>query len=244
MHASRPVVRGPVFASFHRDLAAPISRMARLCRTLGLGVLLVAMPVQADDGSETAPEAKVNTASLFYVQVYRDKGRLLSGAAHDHVVRAEDFKAVLRFSPAEPRTCEFQLSAPVHSLAVDEPEMRKRVGYEGVLDPDDRKEVKEHMLADDQLDAKRHKTIDVIARNCRPAKAPDTYSVDLALTVRGKTKRLSKDVVIKVEAGSVSTRGSLRLRHADFGMEPYSAFLGAVKNAEELDFVWALRAKL
>ena len=41
----------------------------------------------------------------------------------------------------------------------------------------------------------------------------------------------------------MSTRGSLRFSHADFGMVPYSAWLGAVRNAEPIDLLWSLAAE-
>jgi polyisoprenoid-binding protein YceI len=100
------------------------------------------------------------------------------------------------------------------------------------------------MLSADQLDAEHFETVTVRVDQCRAEPVPGRYKADLSLTIHGRTVHRRGQVELAVASGTVTSRGTLRLAHSDFGMEPYSAFLGVVRNAEPLDFSWSLQAKL
>src|SRR6185436_7382493 len=108
------------------------------------------------------------------------------------------------------------------------------------LDASDRKTVRQHMLAEDQLDAEHHPEIQVSLAGCVASATPGSYQADVSFTIRGKTARRERAAQITFAGGQLSARGSLRLSHAAFGIQPYSAWLGSVGNAEPIDFVWAL----
>jgi polyisoprenoid-binding protein YceI len=193
------------------------------------------------DASAAEPAARswsVSPQSSLFVKVFKDRGTIASGMAHDHVVRASHWQASLDFDPADPASCLLSLVVPVRQLIVDEPSLREQVGFTKPIDAADRNKVRESMLDKDQLDAEHYPTITIEGRHCARASGQvGDFSIDLAVTVRGRTKRLSTNARATSEAGGMRVRGAFKVRHADFGIKPYSAFLGAVANAQPIEFV-------
>lgn len=215
-------------------------------RATGLALVMsvsgVAVAQQAGATGEHTYAVSQKDSEL-YVQVYHERGTLASGFAHDHVIRAGKLDGQVRFDPAQPAQCRLTLNVPVRGLVVDAPAMRREVGYKKMLDEGDRKTVREHMLDDDQLDAGEHPTIKMVASDCQPAAGKaDVYNVRLAVTVRGKTKTRTVPVRIRTKGHELSATSAFNMKHSDFGMEPYSALLGAVKVAQPIRFVAKMHA--
>ncbi|HKO91567.1 MAG TPA: YceI family protein [Polyangiaceae bacterium] len=180
--------------------------------------------------------------ALLYARVYRNSSGVLSSFSHDHVIRAGAFTASIHFDASAPARCSATLRIAVKSLMVDEPSMRQRAGLSTPLDAADRKTVRQRMLGEDQLDAEHHPEIQVLLNGCVESATRGRYHADVSFTIRGKTVRRERAARITFSGNQLSTQGSLRLSHAAFGIQPYSAWLGSVGNAEPIDFVWALQA--
>lgn len=198
---------------------------------------VTAQGVTAEGVTPQGADWRLSDRSLLYVQVFNDAGRVGSGFAHDHVIRAARWQSELHFDPDEPASCQFSLTVPVRGLAVDEPEMRRRLGYQGDLEPEQREDVRRSMLAEDQLDAEHHPTIEVRAKECEAVRA-GRYRANVTMTVRGR--EVQKVVTLGVTERSpneLHVSGSFPLRHSELGIDPYSAFLGAVANAERMRVV-------
>ena len=56
----------------------------------------------------------------------------------------------------------------------------------------------------------------------------------LPLTIHGVTQSVTFPVQGEVQAGLLHGRGSFRLLQSRFGYKPYSAFLGTIKNQDEV----------
>jgi polyisoprenoid-binding protein YceI len=185
----------------------------------------------------------LRAGALFYARVYRDPSTLFSRYSHDHVIQAAPAQSRIRFELAAPERCFAQLRIPVAALRVDEPSLRQRLAMAGTLDEGDRKSVREHLLAKDQLDAHRYPEIEILVQSCVESATSGQYLADVAVTIRGKTQRRARAVVIAFQDGRLRTRGALRFGHGDFGMTPYSGWLGAVSNLEAIDLAWSLEAE-
>ncbi len=200
-----------------------------------LGVVLVSLQSDAAE-PEAQPPWTIASQSLLYVKVFK-ASTIGSGLAHDHVIRATRWDARLDFDPTNPSLCRLALQVPVAQLVVDEPWLRKRVGFGKSIDAEDRQKVRRAMLDEDQLDAQKHTLIRVEGSRCVAAAGqPGRFDVQLAVSVRGRTKRLATRVTVNTQGNQMRISGGFRVRHADFGMKPYSAFLGAVANAEPIEF--------
>lgn len=183
--------------------------------------------------------------SQLFVQVFYDRDKIASGFAHDHAIRAGKLGGEVHFDPNAPSECRLALTVPAKALIVDEPALRKQVGYEGPLDKDDRKKVRENMLAKGQLNARKYPNIEFRADDCRRVEGKrDLYTVQLTVEVRGKEKTRPVKVRIRTRNGELTARSAFNLKHSDFGMEPYSALMGAVGNAQPIRFEARLHANL
>jgi polyisoprenoid-binding protein YceI len=224
--------------------SGPGRRPIRSCRwqliCLAAGLSSSLSVSAAEPGASGAFQAR--PTSLFYARVYHDQGRLFGGYSHDHIIHAAAYQSEIRFEPAAPERCSARLRIPVASLLVDEPSLRARLGVSGTLDEGERKEVREHMLAEDQLDSSRHPGIEILVQSCVVSATPGQYRADVTVSIRGKTQKRAHAALLSFQNGRLSTSGSLRFSHADFGMQPYSAWLGAVSNLDPIDLVWSAEA--
>ncbi|MCB9763555.1 MAG: YceI family protein [Alphaproteobacteria bacterium] len=195
-----------------------------------------AVPAAPEPVAPPAPRTWTLTAdnTTLYVQVYKDTEALGAGLAHDHVVLATRLDGAVTWSPAD-QSCNVEVKVPVAKLEPDLARMRAKVGLEGEMSDSTREDIRKNMLAADQLDASKHPFITFAASQC--ALAGDTLSVTGKLTVHGTAKTVT--IPFKgFQADSPTLHGHARFEatHADFGMEPYSAMFGQIRNAQPLRF--------
>jgi polyisoprenoid-binding protein YceI len=169
-------------------------------------------------------------ASALYVRVDKDPGTVASGLAHDHVVVATGWSGTASFG--EGGACTVAVEVPVESLVVDDPAFRARVGLEDGPSERQRAQIRDSMLGQDQLAADANPRIAFRADRCDPS--GDTVSVHGELTLRGVTRPVVVPMRVSVDGGRMHATGGFTIRATDFGFEPYSAFLGAVKNRDEM----------
>lgn len=174
----------------------------------------------------------IDPSSLLVIRVDRDESTLLSGLSHNHAIRAGSFRAAATLD-SDSGKCTFSVEIPVQDLRVDEPSMRRRFQLEGELDDDDREDIRNNMLADDQLDAEKYPEIRLEATYCRLGSS--SLTLEGKLSIRGVTRAI-KARLKRSDVGERKTRlkGSIPVRATDFGFEPYSAALGSLKNRDEM----------
>jgi len=176
--------------------------------------------------------------SRIYVQVFKKQGTLGSGFAHDHVIRATNWSGNLQFDPDHPNDCSLSLTVPVNQLQVDEPSMRRRVGYSDMLSQSDRDKVRHTMLSQGQLDANQYPNITIHADDCQAQQDDHTYQVHVTVDAHGhQPSRTTTVHVTTPSQGQMHVDGRFEMQHSDFGIQPYSAFFGAVQNAQRIRFV-------
>lgn len=176
------------------------------------------------------------------------KGGFAAGRAHNHLIVAAGYEAQLGLDPAEPLAASFTLDLAARDLAVDpwdaEQAWYPRLEALGVLDEafsevaeKDREKIRKSMLGDEQLDAAKHPRIS--ARLTAVEEGSTThggvafpYVARLALEVHGQ--RVEKPVAARygIADGTLTVEALGTFRFTDFGIEPFSAFFGAVKNED------------
>ena len=174
------------------------------------------------DGSKSALHARTFKAGV------------ASGLAHDHVISATEMSGTVGFDPDDPSTFTIEVTVKTASLKADEPRLRHKYGMDGEIDADDRETIEESMKDDEQLDVKRHPTIRFVSKTVKQT-APGKYDVEGELTLRGKTRTVKLPVDVSLSPARFEGKGKLRIKHTDYGFEPYSAMLGAVKNQDKID---------
>jgi len=174
-----------------------------------------------------------DTDSLLYVQVYKDPDAAASGFAHDHVMRATNWNGFVSYNPSDLSECEMQFSLPVQDLQVDEDAMRELVGYGDTISQSDRDQIREHMLADNQLNADQFPSISFESSSCQLLDE-DTLRVTGDMSIVNEVRSWDVDIDFTTQSDAFYMSSVIDFTHSDFGIEPYSAFFGAVRNAEPL----------
>lgn len=179
------------------------------------------------------------TQSIFAVVTH--KAGLASALAHNHLVHPSSYQIALE---ADDIPTKISLEFQTANLVIDDVEMQQRfypaLSAAKILSEPfseakakDRKEMREAMLASGQLAATKFPAIK--AETLKIVRDPSNKSkllLTTALTIRGKT--VQRDLVGKFS----STNNQLAIEIAgpykftDFEIEPFSAFMGAVRNQD------------
>ncbi len=181
--------------------------------------------------------------------VVTHKGGVGKGLAHNHLVVASGYRAQLSFDPAAVDQASFQFEALVAQLLIDVPELQQlwypRLAQLGILDQPfaalsagNQAKVQKAMLSDKQLAGEQFPQLGARLLALAPgtAKVGDTdfsHTATLELTVRGKSVQKPLAVRFTATDAALSIEAVGTFRFTDFGIEPYSAMLGAVKNQDE-----------
>lgn len=187
-------------------------------------------------------------ASLFAVVTHKEG--VAAGLAHEHFVVATDFQAVLQegglFEEGSDAPASFRLEVAADSLKVDDPSLASR-WQQPLLDREligepfaelsdkDRRKIRSSMLGRTQLDAESHPTIRAELSEIRSAEE-GSYTGTLSLTVRGETASREIEFGLEVDPEAPSegrktwrAEVSASFEFGEFGIEPYSAMLGAIR---------------
>jgi polyisoprenoid-binding protein YceI len=166
--------------------------------------------------------------SRITVHVYK-KG-FLSGMAHDHHFAAGSFRVTAMLDGAAPDQARVEVTIAAGSLRDQQPD----------LSDEDRAKVDAQAAGADVLDAAHFPEIRFAPEG--PAGSalrlePDgSLDGELAgtLSLRGKQHPVAVRVHATKEGEAWHARGSARFKQSDFGIEPYSGFLGAVAVHDEI----------
>ncbi|MEO8197551.1 MAG: YceI family protein [Thermoanaerobaculia bacterium] len=178
--------------------------------------------------------------------VLTHKAGIAAGLAHDHLIVAAAPRVSLDFDRERPEATKFSFVVAVDALEVDAPGARaalegrlRELGLQaGDLPPvpeSDRKKVRAAMLGESQLDGAKFPEIraEVLGLERGAAPAADgksAWTLVLQLTIRGRTLERRQPVTWSEKDGVLEAEIVAELRFKEFGIEPYSTMLGAIRN--------------
>ncbi len=230
----------PTFSLPRPAVVAGMSAIVCLLTTVALAAAPPAAPPAPAAAPEAAPVVTIADYALnpgqsqLYVQVYKDPDTLAAGLSHDHVVVATGWNGKVTWDTANVGACKISITVPVSGLVNDEEAMRKKVGYDTVLDDSDRATVKQHMLDSDQLNSGSFPSITFNSTGCTATANGATVKGNLS--IHGVSKAVSLPMAITADGKAFSAKGNLAVNQSDFGFQPFSAFLGQLKNKDEMKF--------
>lgn len=159
------------------------------------------------------------------------KGGFASGLAHDHVIRASQFGGTMFWDPDQPASAKVEVRSDARALIIDEPEVRARYELEGELADDKRQDVQATMESAKQLDVEAYP--DMLFRSTSVRQFGNgSIEVSGDLTLHGSTRSIRFTTSPALEGGSLTASAEIDFLQSDFGIKPYSAMLGAVKNQD------------
>lgn len=218
---------------------------------IGMLAALVPLAIRAEP-FEAVPEE-----SIFAVVTH--KAGFAARLAHNHLIFPTAYTCRIEGPPDEVERLRFDLSFPVTALTTDTPEAQKRwypelvrtgildTPFEEVSEPD-RSTIREHMLAKNQLDAAAHPEITVTLTGLerQPSvreKASFDWLATIRFTVHGKTVERAVPASIQRDGPQLTVDAVGEFRFTEFGITPYSAYLGAVKNQDRFHVYVHVQAK-
>ncbi len=206
---------------------------------MSLAALLVFLLIQPQ-------ELTVDDGSILAVITH--KGGVAKGLAHNHFIYAGKYDLELQASESEPEKMVFELSLPVEKLVVDEYKTAKkyypRLEATQILDEafseqsdKNRAKVKKAMLGKKQLNAKKHATIKASLTGIKAKSTTlggESFSHELAVTITilGVPVKTELAANLSWQDGAFHLEAIGDVKFSDFGMDPYSAMLGAVSNQD------------
>ncbi len=168
--------------------------------------------------------------SLFVIQVFKDGAA--AAFAHDHTVQATEMTGEVVADEKTPETAKVTVTIKTRTLVNDDPQTRRKFGLDPTVPEKDRKAVEHSMKGDTQLDVARFPTISFSSTSVE--KAGDKLTLVGDFTLHGVTKRIKMPVTVGVDGDTLTGDGKVRFLQSDYNITPYSAFLGAVKNKNEV----------
>lgn len=212
-----------------------------------LGSILCLLLLGAASGAGAADLGVERGESVFAIVTH--KAGFASGRAHNHFVAAASYTVRAEGEEGGVAGAVFELELAAEDLAFDSLELQRRwyprLAALGILDEPfgepsdkDRAKIRQTALGPKQLDAKSFPTIR--ARLVDLAEEPATlgevelaYRATLELEVHGRTARRPLAASVRWEGDTLHVEAAGTFRFSDFGVEPFSAFLGAVKNQDD-----------
>jgi polyisoprenoid-binding protein YceI len=208
-----------------------------LVRSLVVLALLAVAPGAGGRAGEALP-AWTSSAARGEIVVHVFRRGLLSGLAHDHHFVATDWQATAWFDPASPTSVRVELVVTAGSL-------RDR---QEALSAEEREQVRRRAAGPDTLDAVRFPEVRFAGWRLAPigqARDPREQvlegSLQGALTVRGVERPLALPVRVSGDGAGWRVTGSVRFKQSDFGITPFSGFLGTVSVHDQVAVEYDLR---
>jgi polyisoprenoid-binding protein YceI len=207
--------------------------------------------------TEAAPLTLDRAASVFAVVTRKDG--VAAAMAHDHFIVAEDFNAIISIEGDDWSRASAQVEVDAKSLKIDEPAAYQQwlpalkaaglLAQASEVDADDRATIAATMIGDDQLDvATFPKITGRLERFHLDAAHPGHFTAELTLVIHGKTLTRTAALTVDRQANGSGKESllaaslTLPLKFSDFGIEPFHAFLGAVRNRDDFTLFVRIRA--
>ncbi|BBM82439.1 hypothetical protein [Candidatus Uabimicrobium amorphum] len=199
----------------------------------------------------------VGNKSLLSVVV--QKAGVASYLAHDHLIYAYKFDATLNYSHKNENDTTFSIKIKADNLYADyhplskmwNPTLNKLGAFSRKftkLSDSDRKKVRTNMLSSSQLDSKNHtyikaKVLQIIDKETQVGERKFNKLIKLSLTVKGKTITREIPGNMKLKNGTLFVEALGKYKFTEFGITPYSALLGAIRNSDDFHLYVNMRAK-
>jgi hypothetical protein len=211
--------------------------MRRIPWLAGLAALLTGLAAGAQESREYTVDP---SASDIHWLVY--KAGTFSKLGHNHVISVAGLtgRVTMAGNLADSR---FDLSFPVTSLVVDDPQLRAGLGedFASVPTADDKAGTHKNMLTDKVLDGERFQTISV--KGSGPSGAAESQTLKITVELLGRAIELTVPTKVVVTGDTLTASGEFELTHEALGMTPFSVMLGALQVADNMKFFYKVSAE-
>lgn len=178
-----------------------------------------------------------SAASEVRVLVYR--GGTMARLGHNHVLSSRSVRGTLHMHRDIARS-SFELTLPVLSLIVDDPQAREMEGAEFAAEvPEAAREGTRHNLQRPEvLDAERYPTI--LLQSTGVSGTHDKPVLQMRVTLKGVTRDETAFASVKEEGDRLIVDGEFTIQQTDYGITPFSVALGALQVKDQLLIKFAI----
>ena len=205
-----------------------------------------------------AQEFTLQTENQHFALITQKEG-IASTLAHDHLIKASQVKAELQVPELNVLKGTFKVSIPTKSLIVDDPAAQKELfpilkdleiqkKEFTALGDSDRNKIKANMDDPSQLDVAKFDTVtaEVLGLEASPSdvgKEKFTHSARVKVTIKGKEVTQVAPAKISLESGTLRVMSVAKFKFTEFGIKPYSALFGAIRNGDAFTLFVSFEAK-
>ncbi|HEX9707166.1 MAG TPA: YceI family protein [Steroidobacteraceae bacterium] len=185
-------------------------------------------------------EAWTIVASHLEVRVFRDGPMQKLG--HNHLITSDALEGAIELR--DPLTKSgFDLRLPLESLVVDEPAARDAAGgdFANPVPAKDREATRHNMLGESVLDAASQAVLRLTADEL--SGEPGSYQARVRVAFRGGERVIPVPFTVDIEGGELHAHASFHLTHADIGLLPFTAGLGALRVRDDIEIDLRLEAR-
>jgi polyisoprenoid-binding protein YceI len=190
--------------------------LSALCLTAGWSGQLLAQ----------GPEVYQIDTKASHIEIHVFKAGFLSSLGDNHQIALTKFSGFAELSKTQP--WQAQVTAEAGSLKVEDPS----------ASPSRRKEIQETMLGPRQLDVRRFPLITLRSLSFAPTAQEAVWRLKANLTLHGVTSPVEFSLACHMAGDHLRIQGKKMLRLRDFGIEPISRGLGAVRVKNEFEITY------
>jgi len=181
------------------------------------------------------------SASDIHWLVY--KSGALARLGHNHAISVPSPRGTVTVSAQDLSASRFEIVISVADLVIDDPKLRSTLGedFASVPTEKDVEGTRHNMLTDRVLDGDKFPTIRV--RGTGPVGAAGAQTFKLRIELLGRTVEVTAPTKVTVADDRVEASGAFDLNHADLGMQPFTALMGALAVGEKISFSYHVVAR-
>lgn len=168
------------------------------------------------------------------------RGGRAPGLGHNHVLTAPEFTGYFFLPSGGTSGAQFDLEFPLDRLALDDPQMRARLGapFAAELTPGDIANTRAHMLGPDNLQADLYPFIRL--HSVGVAGEGEHFSASVEIELHGQRRLMTLPLTVDGLPGQIRAVGAFVLRQSEFGVRPYSALGGLIAVQDDVVIEFSL----
>lgn len=240
---------------YHKGDVLPRAKFMRQRPPILLAIVLLASALIP--GAASSDDFIIDAENSIFA-IITHKAGIAARLAHNRLIYAQDYDAELTIDGDDLMTAAFRIEFPVENLVVSDVEGHERwnpsILEAGLLEdpfektsPKNREKIRENMLSKKQLDAEQFPKIAATLTRVREDKAEEpghthTHLATVEITLHGQTITRDFPAKITLEGDTLHIEAAASCNFSDFGIKPYSALAGLVRNQDYFDLYVNLTA--
>ncbi|MGD9648810.1 MAG: YceI family protein [Pirellulales bacterium] len=207
--------------------------------TIGIAILggaLAGPAVAQQPEAATTPPADAQI-DIERSRVFARVGKI--GLGHEHGVEGRFKSGWLKLGASENAG---QLVFDLTTFTADTEVARSYVGLKEPIEASDQQQVTETLRGHEVLDVDKHPTATFSIRSAKSVPPPKgtevaSYELEGDFVLHGVRRPLQVKAIVLPVDNNLRVHGKFVIKQSDFGIKPYSKFLGTVRVADELT-IW------